>query len=80
MIVGAGLTGLSAAKHALEAGLEPIVLEKKAGLGGVWNPEDGNIWGSMTTNLSKYNVAYHDFPWEKDAPIFPNGKEFYEYI
>ena len=80
LIVGAGLTGLATAKFALEAGLVPVVIEKKSGIGGVWNVEEGNAWENMTTNICKYNASFSDFPWPEGASVFPTGTEFYHYI
>ena len=38
LIVGAGPSGLAAAKYAIQAGMKPIVLERRPDLGGVWHP------------------------------------------
>ena len=38
LIIGTGISGLAATKHALDAGLNPITLEKNKDLGGIWNP------------------------------------------
>ena len=62
-IIGAGPSGLMAAKYALANGFTPIVFEKNPGVGGVWNSENGAVWESMTTNLSKYTCCFKDHPW-----------------
>ena len=36
-VIGAGPSGLTAAKHLIERGLEPIVLERGDDVGGQWN-------------------------------------------
>ena len=48
LIVGAGPSGLVAAKECLEHGLEPIVCEKSFAVGGVWAH---GVWPTMRTNL-----------------------------
>ena len=80
LIVGAGFTGLGTAKYALEEGFQPFILEQKNDIGGVWNPDHGHAWENMTTNLSKYNVSYKDFPWPEETPTFPHSRDFYNYM
>ena len=55
-------------------------MEKNQGLGGIWNPDSGYTWDSMTTNTSIYTSRFTDFPWPEGTEAFPAGKEFYKYI
>ncbi len=79
-ILGAGPSGLVAAKHALGSDLSPIVLEKSSEIGGVWNPKTGAVWKSMTTNLSKYTCSFEGMAWPYDAPVFPSSTEMFGYL
>ncbi|CAL1134034.1 unnamed protein product, partial [Cladocopium goreaui] len=79
-IVGAGPSGLAACKAALEEGLKPVVLERQKAVGGLWTVE-GKVWNSLRTNLSKYTVAFSDFPWPKDfSAVFPKATEVQRYL
>ena len=80
LVVGAGPSGLAAAKYALQAGMKPIVLERRSDLGGVWHPQYGYTWDNMTTNLSKYSCSFSDFPWEEGSDILPKSKDFFKYL
>ena len=80
LIVGAGPSGLAAAKYALQAGIKPIILEQRSDIGGVWNPTDGYTWSTMTTNLSKYTCRFSDFPWPEGSAMFPTSRDFYSYM
>lgn len=79
-ILGAGPSGLVAAKYALEQGLEPLILEKNSEIGGVWNPSTGFTWNTMSTNLSKYTCSFSDLPWEKESPMFPSSSDMFNYL
>lgn len=79
-IIGAGPAGLVAAKEAIEHGLEPVVFEKHAELGGLWHPETGSTWHGLRTNLSKLTSAFPAFPWPENASEFPTQQEMYEYL
>ncbi|KAK5584554.1 hypothetical protein RB653_006167 [Dictyostelium firmibasis] len=84
-IIGAGASGLTSCKSALENGLEPTVFERGSKVGGLWS-EDKNIrkvWDDMQTNISKYSVCFSDFPHYKsysEDEIFPNNKSVYKYF
>ncbi|KAN0029019.1 hypothetical protein ACTFIV_010888 [Dictyostelium citrinum] len=84
-IIGAGASGLSSCKSALENGLEPTVFEKGSKVGGLWSsdPNIRKVWDNMQTNISKYSVCFSDFPPYKsyrDDEIFPNNKSVYKYF
>jgi cation diffusion facilitator CzcD-associated flavoprotein CzcO len=54
-ILGAGPSGIVAAKYAQEHGIIPVVFEKRAQPGGLW-AQGTAIWDDMHTNVSKYSV------------------------
>ncbi|GAB4222911.1 MAG: hypothetical protein Tsb005_16230 [Gammaproteobacteria bacterium] len=80
LIIGAGPSGLVTAKEALEAGLDVVVLEKNASIGGVWAEGTGLVWHSLHTNLSKYSCMFSDFPWPFDADMFPTQVQLRQYL
>ena len=50
LVMGGGLAGLSTAKHLVDAGHNPIVLEARSLLGGkiaAWKDEDGDVTGML---------------------------------
>jgi len=53
-IIGAGISGLLAAKSCIEVGIFPVVFERKNNVGGVWHRTQGYMWDSMNINVSKY--------------------------
>jgi cation diffusion facilitator CzcD-associated flavoprotein CzcO len=75
-VIGAGLCGLAAARCLLEAGLEPVVFERTAELGGLWNfneqwPGGGTVaYRSLRTNTAQLMTAFSDFPFPDDAPDY----------
>lgn len=79
-IIGAGPSGLVAAKEALACGLTPTVLEKANTIGGLWRPGSGGVWDSMRTNISHHTCLFSDFEWKKDVQDFPTRDEMYDYI
>jgi len=87
-IIGAGPSGLVAAKEAWEAGLLPTVFEKAEDIGGLWRPNTGLVWDSLMTNISRHTCRFSDFAWgdvEDDAgegcsDLFPSAKKVHEYL
>ena len=65
-VIGAGPGGLTAAKHALEAGFDVTVFEAGDDLGGQWHTRAAHsgIWPGMRTNTSRAMTAFsdHDVP------------------
>ncbi len=85
-VVGAGVSGLTAAKCLLEEGLEPVVYEQATQLGGVWNydealPDGGGVmYRSLHTNTSKQTLAFSDFPLPAAFPDFFHHSQMLEYL
>ena len=81
-VIGAGPSGLTAAKHLIERGLEPIVLERGEDVGGQWNvgsPHSG-VWPGMRTNTSRTTTAFSDFPLGPGVATFPRAEQVQAYL
>lgn len=80
-IIGAGPSGLAAAKSALERGLQPVVFEASSQVGGMWAGPGRGAWSaSARTNLSYYSCAFSDFPWPSGTDIFPLRSAVADYL
>ena len=63
LIVGAGPSGLGAAKVFQKAGLEFDCVDRAERIGGMWASGDrGRAYRSLATNVSRPNLASSDFP------------------
>ena len=83
IVIGAGISGLAVAKHALSAGLSVLVLEQTFRVGGIWafDPDKpGGVMYSTRINVSKHNYAFAGFPFPDGAPDFPDNREMHKYI
>src|SRR4051794_1871507 len=81
-VVGAGPSGLVAAKHALEAGFDVAVFEAGDRLGGQWHtaaPHSG-VWPGMHTNTSRAMTAFSDFPAPPEHPLHPAAEQIHAYL
>ena len=81
-VIGAGPGGLTAAKHALEAGYDVSVFEASDDLGGQWNsiaPASG-IWPGMRTNTSRAMTAFSDHPVPATFDLYPRAEEIHAYL
>lgn len=79
-VIGAGPSGLAAAKAALECGLAPTIFEGAHKPGGLWRDGDGFVWRDMRTNLSKWMCSFSDYPWAESADEFPLASEVEDYL
>ncbi|KAF2652545.1 hypothetical protein K491DRAFT_695501 [Lophiostoma macrostomum CBS 122681] len=88
LIVGAGPAGLVAAKTLSTRSYRPFkvtIYEQADRVGGMWTAED-KCSRYMRTNLSRFNVAFSDFPWPRDpstgeeAPMFPQAHQVGAYL
>jgi dimethylaniline monooxygenase (N-oxide forming) len=81
-VVGAGPSGLVAAKSLKEEGLEPVVFEQADGVGGQWYGPSAHsgVWPGMRANTSKTLDTFSDFPPSKSLPMFPRVEELRDYL
>ncbi len=81
-VVGAGPSGLAAAKSLQEEGLEPVVFEQADGAGGQWHAPlaHSGVWPGMRANTSKTLDAFSDFTPSESVPMFPRFEELRDYL
>jgi len=77
-IIGAGVSGLVAAKVFAAAGREIVVVEKSAELGGVWAPS--RSYPGVKTQTPRDLYCFSDFPMPSDYPEWPSGPQVYAYL
>lgn len=77
-IIGAGISGLVTAKVFLQKGYHVTVFEKAADLGGVW--ESSRSYHGVTTQTTRDEYAFSDFPMPKDYPLWPSGAQVQSYL
>lgn len=82
-IVGAGTTGLLAAKTCLEEGLAPTVFEQTERIGGVWRLDDAPTrvaYESLYTNSSGSMMCISDYPLDRNLyGHFPRRQDICNY-
>ncbi len=77
-VIGAGLSGLVAAKTFIEEGYEVTVFEKQKGLGGVW--EKSRSYPGVTTQSPRDMYAFSDYPMPTFYPESPTGEQVRNYL
>jgi cation diffusion facilitator CzcD-associated flavoprotein CzcO len=84
-VIGAGPSGLAAAKQLLEAGMTRVtVFEKGSRVGGNWvySPEESHSSVFETTHLisSKRLSQSSDFPMPREYPDYPSHRQLLRYF
>jgi hypothetical protein len=81
-VVGAGSSGLAAAKNLLQHGFEVDVLEREDDLGGNWNygKPYARVYRSTHTISSKPGTEYSDYPMPASFPDYPHHSQILEYL
>jgi dimethylaniline monooxygenase (N-oxide forming) len=83
-IIGAGWSGIYACKYALENGLNPIVLERRPDIGGVWNYSDDpavtTVMKSTISSSSRIVTEASDFFMDESVGHFMHHEEVMKYL
>jgi hypothetical protein len=85
-VIGAGISGLAAAKCLLDEKLVPVVFEPATEIGGVWNYHEeltaggGVMYRSLRTNTSRQTFAFSDFPLSAALPDYPERGDVLAYL
>jgi dimethylaniline monooxygenase (N-oxide forming) len=83
-IIGAGSSGLVAAKTLHERGLSFDCFEKGSGVGGLWRYQNDNgvsvAYRSLHINTSRTQMQFADFPMPTDYPDFPHHAQIATYF
>ena len=83
-VIGAGPSGLAAAKNALQAGLDVTVFEKNDKVGGNWVFDAATGHSSVYENThiisSKALSEFEDFPMPADYPDYPRHDRIQAYF
>lgn len=81
-VIGAGSSGLAAARHLLAAGFAVDVLEREDDLGGNWNygKPYARVYRSTHTISSKPGTQYSDYPMPESFPDYPHHSQILSYL
>ncbi|WP_031069731.1 NAD(P)-binding domain-containing protein [Streptomyces sp. NRRL WC-3742] len=79
VVIGAGPAGLTCVRQALAAGLDVRCHEKRADLGGIWNPAGGGAYPGVRMQSSRMSMPFSDHP-PGFAAAFPTQQEVQEYL
>ena len=83
-IIGAGSSGIAAAKALKQAGLSFEVFEKGSDIGGNWRYNNDNgmssAYRSLHIDTSRRNLQYSDFPIPETWPDFCSHWQVMEYL
>jgi thioredoxin reductase len=83
-VIGAGPSGITAAKNLLDQGLQVTVFDRGSEVGGNWvfSETEGHSSVFETTHIisSKTMSQYDDFPFPDDCPDYPSHKHLADYF
>ena len=81
-VIGAGSSGLAAARNLVDCGFEADILEAQPDLGGLWNysTDASRVYASATMISSKPFTQFPDFPMPEVFPDYPSHTEVLAYL
>ncbi|MEM8894603.1 MAG: NAD(P)-binding protein [Bacteroidota bacterium] len=81
-IIGAGSSGMVAAKTLKEAGVSYDCYEKGSGIGGNWRYNNDNgvssAYKSLHINTNREVMAYSDYPHARGVPDVPSPQPYHQ--
>lgn len=77
-VIGAGISGLAAAKAFSQRGHQVTILERSGDLGGVWEP--ARSYPDVQTQSPKELYRYTDKAMPASYPEWPKGPQVYAYL
>lgn len=77
-VIGAGISGLVAAKTFVEEGYAVTIFERQKGIGGVW--EKSRSYPGVSTQTPRDMYAFSDYPMPASYPESPTGEQVREYL
>ena len=83
-IIGAGSSGITAAKNLKDQGIDFDCFEKGSNIGGNWRYNNDNgmssAYRSLHINTNRIVMAYSDYPMPDDYPMFPHHSHIIKYF
>jgi thioredoxin reductase len=81
-IVGAGPSGLAAARYLKSEGFDPVIFEQGRSIGGQWSgdPRCSGVWPAMRTNTTRILTAFSDLSHAPGTPVYPTNQEMLAYL
>lgn len=83
-LIGAGVSGLTAAKALRDARVDFVCFEASDDIGGNWYFDNPNGWSSayrsLHIDISKPSISFHDYPIGDALPDYPHHSEILEYL
>jgi hypothetical protein len=83
-VIGAGGSGLAAAKALHQRRLAYDCVERGSAVGGLWRYDNDNgmsaIYRSLQINTSRDMTAFADYPMPADYPDFPSHEQIRDYL
>ena len=83
-IIGAGSSGIAAAKALADRGIPFDCFEKTDQVGGLWvfdeSGREGAAYRSLVSNTSRQRTGYRDFPMPDGFPDFPDHTQMAAYL
>ncbi|MGA7397487.1 MAG: NAD(P)/FAD-dependent oxidoreductase [Solirubrobacterales bacterium] len=81
-VIGAGPTGLAAARTLARRGIDFVGFEIHTGVGGLWDIDSpkSTMYESAHLISSKTTTAYDEFPMRDEVADFPSHRDMYTYF
>src|SRR4051794_25466620 len=81
-VIGAGPSGLAAARFLKSEGFTPVLFERARSIGGQWSDDAqaSGGWPSMHTNTTRTLTAFSDFPHTAGTPVYPSNQTLHAYL